>query len=279
MSDDNSSFLREVRKEVQRERLMRMADRYGIPAAVAVAVLILGVLVYYLYVNSVREGVERAGNAFIVAERLLQADKTEEAKKDFARLAEESSGPYVPLAKLRLASIALKEGDREGAKAYFQEVASNPDVDDALRSHAALQSVAVEIDELDWNTAKNRLSDLMDDTSPYRFSAREMLALVAFRENRFADARQILTALIAEQDAPQGIKQRAQVLMGLITAREKTEAPAATGNGETDTNKKLPPSEGQTGDASGNSDQSNSGSSAAGAAAASEVAKTDKPTN
>lgn len=224
MTDDNSSFLREVEQEVRRDRMMRLADRYGIPILVVVGVLLVGGLFYYLYQASARENAERAGNAFIVAERLARAGKTDEARKDFERLANEGSGVYVALAHLRLAGIALAASKPKEAKTHFDAVANDTTVDEKLRTHAALQSIAVDIDTLDWTTAKNRLSSFMDDASSWRHSARELLALVAFREKKFADAKQVLAGLISDQNAPQAIRQRAQVLMGLTTAAERAAA-------------------------------------------------------
>lgn len=277
MSDENSSFLREVQQEVRRERLVKLADKYGLVVGVAVGVLILGGLFYYLYVNSVRESAERAGNTFIVAERLLQDDQVEEATKEFQRLVDEGGGAYVPLARLRLAAIALEAGKTDEAKSYFAAVAEDESADETLRSHAALQLVAVDIGQLDWTTAKNRLTEFMDDEDTYRHSARELLALVAYREDKYLDATQILTGLLSDQSAPQGVRQRAQVLMGLITAERQSEAPT---DAEDETNKKLPPSEGQSGDASESGQASGTEKATAGGGSGpDDVARSEKPTN
>lgn len=217
MTDDDSSFLREVEQEVRRERLMKMVDKYGVPVLVVVGALILGTGGYFLYQNSVREAAERDGNTYLVAERLLRGDKKAGGKKDLERLARDGSGAYVPLAKMRLAALALDAGKRDEARKLFAEAAASDALDATLRSHAQMQVIALDIDKLDFTQAKNRLSKFLDDQSPWRHSAREMLALVAIREAKFDDARQILTQLLADQDAPRSIRQRVQVLMGLAT--------------------------------------------------------------
>ncbi len=227
MTDDNSTFLREVEQEVRRERMMRLLDRYGVPALIVLGVLLLGFGGYTLYANSAREAAERDANTFIVAERLLRDDKTDDARKDFERLANSGSGAYVPLAKMRLAAIALENGKPAEAKKLFDEVANTDGFDEKLRRHAALQSITLEIDKLSFDDAKARLNGFMGEADTWRHSARELLALAALRENQLADARQILTQLLTDQGAPQTIRQRAQILMAIASKEPAKKGAAA----------------------------------------------------
>jgi hypothetical protein len=76
---------------------------------------------------------------------------------------------------------------------------------------------------------ENRLTPLMADNSPWRYSARELLGLAAYKAGKTSDARTLLMPLVMDQAAPQSINERAQVVMGEIAAGElakKADAPA-----------------------------------------------------
>lgn len=60
----------------------------------------------------------------------------------------------------------------------------------------------------------------MSDASPWRYSARELLGLAAFKAGKSNDARTILTPLFVDQATPQSITERAQIVMAEIAAGE-----------------------------------------------------------
>jgi hypothetical protein len=60
----------------------------------------------------------------------------------------------------------------------------------------------------------------MVDTSPWRYSARELLGLAAYKAGKASEARMILTPLFVDQQTPQTISQRAQIVMAEIAAGE-----------------------------------------------------------
>ena len=72
----------------------------------------------------------------------------------------------------------------------------------------------------------------MGDTSSWRYSARELLGLAAFKAGKSNEARTILTPLFVDQSTPQSIAERAQIVMAEIAAGEiakksTSNAPAA----------------------------------------------------
>src|SRR6185312_4738720 len=83
--------------------------------------------------------------------------------------------------------------------------------------------------EADFTEMENRLTPLMADNSPWRYSARELLGLAAYKAGKTVDARTLLTPLFIDQSTPQSISERAQIVMAEIAAGEiakKSDAPA-----------------------------------------------------
>jgi hypothetical protein len=52
--------------------------------------------------------------------------------------------------------------------------------------------------------------------SPWRHNAREIVGLAAFRLKDFSTAERFMNEIFADAEAPQAIKQRAQVMLQLI---------------------------------------------------------------
>src|SRR3990170_1199178 len=78
---------------------------------------------------------------------------------------------------------------------------------------------------------ENRLTPLMGDASPWRYSARELLGLAAFKAGKSNDARTILTPLFVDQATPQSITERAQIVMAEIAAGEIPKKPTSDAPG------------------------------------------------
>jgi hypothetical protein len=103
-----------------------------------------------------------------------------------------------------------------------------------LRSYAALQAAALRLGEADYAEMQNRLNPLMGDESPWRYSARELMGLAAFKAGKSDEARTLLTPLLVDQKTPQSINERIQIVLAEIATAEiakkagsGTEAPAA----------------------------------------------------
>jgi hypothetical protein len=228
MSDPSDTFLREVQEEYRRDRAAQLFNKYGTLAlggAIAILALVAGYVWYTAYTTSVAE---KAGGRFTAAQRLLQSEKAEDqetALKDFREIAQGDSKSYAVLAKLQLAGQHLQDDKIDEARSLFQEVRSDGDADEKLRSFANLQLATIESSELDFDALKARLGDLTADESIWRFSARELLAMKAVETNKLDDARQVLAELLGAAEAPQSIRERAQMMMSLITVRETPTTP------------------------------------------------------
>jgi len=84
------------------------------------------------------------------------------------------------------------------------------------------------VDTADFTEMQNRLTPLLDENNAWRFSARELLGLSAYRTGRLEEARQLFLELAANQKTPPAIRERAGLMMGLITSAEAQQSAPAT---------------------------------------------------
>jgi hypothetical protein len=66
---------------------------------------------------------------------------------------------------------------------------------------------------------EGRLNGLIEQGSPWKYSARELLGLSAYRSNKIADAERQFSTLIADQATPQNLRERADMMLALIVGK------------------------------------------------------------
>jgi hypothetical protein len=75
-------------------------------------------------------------------------------------------------------------------------------------------------DTLSPEELRSRIGDLADTGNPWRHSAREILGLAAYRTGDMTGARTYFSEIADDEESGQGVRQRAQLMLGLIQSRE-----------------------------------------------------------
>ncbi len=228
MADDRDAMVRELESEVRREQMAKLWDRYGLYAIAAVALIIIGVGGFKWWEARSLAAAEAAGARYQAAVELAEEGKDEEARQAFEAMVRDAPASYATLARLQLAGEAANSGKTAEALAAYEAIAADGSVDSLIRQYAQLQSAALKVDSADFTEIKNRLTPLLAEDNAWRFSARELLGLSAYRAGRLEEARQIFLELAADQKTPPSVRERAGLVMGLITSAEAQQAaPAA----------------------------------------------------
>ncbi len=217
MANERDSFLREIEEEVRRERLTKLWDKYGVALLAGLTAIIVIYGGWKFYERSARTATVNAGAQFAEVTQMLNDGKQDDAILGFKQIVEESPGGYAQLARLRLAAHARKNGETDETLKYYEELASNSSTDALIRDFAKLQIASLKLDNDDWLASKNRLQDLLSEDNPWKYAAREILGLAAYRAGKFKEAQEALTHLIASRETPRSIKQRAELVMALVT--------------------------------------------------------------
>jgi hypothetical protein len=229
MVNDKDALLREVDEELRREQLAKLWDRYGMAVLTGAALIIIGVGAYQWLEARRIAFAQAAGARYETVTALAQQGKAEEAQRAFASIAKEGPHGYATLARLQIAAGALKAGKTPEAVAAYEALIDDSAVDPLLRDFARLQVAALKLGTADWTEMQNRLTPLTGADSPWRYSARELLGLAAFRAGQHEEARKVLVELVADPKVPPSIGERARILMGLITAAELAKAGQSEG--------------------------------------------------
>lgn len=215
-----ADIFQEVDEEVRRERLNKLWQHYGhyIIAACVLVIVAVGAWRGYEWWET-KKAVE-AGAAFEQAVNLAEAGKHQEAEAAFAKLASEGTAGYRLLARLREAA-ELGRTDRKAAIKAYDEIAVDRSVGQVIQDLAALRVSFLLVDGSSYGDMRARLEPLTGPDRAFRHSARELLALSAWKQGDMGAARQWTDMIITDPQTPSGARSRAEVLSELIAASGK----------------------------------------------------------
>ena len=122
------------------------------------------------------------------------------------------------LANLREATLLADSGKPAEAIAAFDAVANDGSAHRALREMARLRAGLLLIDHGSYSDVAARVEQLTAETNPVRHSAREILALSAWKEGNRDTALSLFNQILDDGEAPAGVRQRAEMMSELISA-------------------------------------------------------------
>ena len=217
-----SDIFREVDEEVRRERLKQLWERHGnLIVAARAAGRARGRRLARLRLVGGPARRPNPGAAFEAAVALAEGGKQAEAQAAFAKLAKEGSSGYRILARFREAAELAKTDPAAAVKAY-DALAAESGLGRSLQDLAAIRAGLILVDTAPLAELTTRLEPLTATDRPFRHTARELLALGAWRAGDAAAAKRWFDLIATDAETPAGTRQRIEVLMTLSGAKAKT---------------------------------------------------------
>ncbi len=195
-------------EEVRREQLKRLWERYGNFIIAACVLVVVGVGAWRGYDWWEAKKAAENGAAFEQAVTLAESGKQREAEAAFAKLATDGSTGYRVLARLREAA-ELARTDRKASVAAYDGIAGDRSVGQVIQDLAALRAGYLLVDTASYGDMRARLEPLTAPERTFRHSARELLALSAWRGGEMGAARQWTEAIMTDPHTPPGLRSRA----------------------------------------------------------------------
>jgi hypothetical protein len=212
VSDD--SLFREVDEEVRQEQLKKLWARYGgYVVALSIGVVIAVAAIKGWQYWELRQA-EAAARSYGAALTLISEGKRGEADAELKAITHAGFGR---IAKLRRAANLATEGKSDEAVALYDEAAADTGADSSARDLARIRAGYLLVDKLGPADLKARVGPLDNDTSEWRGAAREIVALAAYRTGDYATADRYANAILADAAVPMSIRQRARLMVDLLT--------------------------------------------------------------
>ena len=210
-----SELFDEVDEEVRRDQLKRLWDQYSIYIIAGAFLIIAAVGGWRGYQYLEAKKAAEAGAAFDKAVELSEQNKHAEAEAAFAELAANGPSGYRALARLRVAGHVANR-DPQAATKMFDDIAADSSVGVKLQDLAKIRAAGLLLDTASYPSILQRLEPLAAPGATYRHSARELLALSAFRANDVTAARQWLDMIANDAETPASMRSRAEAMQALL---------------------------------------------------------------
>lgn len=215
-----TDIFQEVDEEVRREQLKKLWQQYGNYLVAGCLLIVAAVAAWRGYQWWEAKQAAQAGTAFEQAVAFAQAGKHQEAEAAFAKLATDGTAGYRMLARLREAA-QLAPTDSKAAVSAYDQIAADNSAGQVMQDLAAVRAGILLVDTAPYSEMRSRLEPLTAPERTFRHSARELLALSAWKAGDMIAARQWTDLIMTDPQTPPGTRSRAQVLSELIAASGK----------------------------------------------------------
>jgi hypothetical protein len=216
-----ADIFHEVDEEVRREQLKKLWDRYSIYLIALAVLIVAGMAAWRGYEYWVAKKAAAAGAEFEAAIALSEEGKRAEAEAAFAKVAAEAPAGYRVLARMRAAGALAQSKPADAVKAY-DEISADASLGTIWQDLAAVRAGLLLVDTAPLADMRRRLDPVAEPTRSFRHTARELLALSAWKNHDFAAARKYIDMIAGDAETPIGVRARADVLSALITADGKS---------------------------------------------------------
>jgi hypothetical protein len=210
-----SELFDEVDEEVRREQFKKLWDKYSLYFIALMVLIVAAVGGWRGYQYLEAKKAAEAGAIFEKAVELSEQGKHAEAETAFADLAAKAPSGYRTLARLRAAAEASARDPKAAAKMY-DDIAADSSVGSEWRDLAKIRAAGLLVDSASYADMQQRLEASATPKSTFRHSAREMLALSAWRNNDMTAARKWVDAIAEDGETPPGLRSRAEALQALL---------------------------------------------------------------
>ena len=210
-----SELFDEVDEDVRRDQLKQLWDRYSIYIVAGALLIIAAVGGWRGYEYLQMQKAVETGAAFDAAVELSDQNKHAEAEAAYAKLAATAPSGYRMLARLRAAGEVASRDPKAAARMY-DEIAADRSVGTEERELAKVRAAALLLDSASYPDMLARLESSAAPEATFRHTARETLALSAWRAGDMAAARKWLDLIANDGETPPSLRSRAEALQALL---------------------------------------------------------------
>ncbi len=215
-----TDIFHEVDEEVRRDQLKKLWDRYSIYLIAAAVLIVAGIGSWRGYEYWVAQKAAVAGAAFETAASLSDQGKHAEAGAAFGKIASEAPDGYRVLARFRAAAALAHVTTADAVKAY-DDLAADSSLGTTWQDLAAIRAGLLLVDSASLADMRRRLEPLAEAGRSFRHTARELLALAAWRSRDIVATRRYLDMIASDAETPASTRARIDVLSALIVSDGK----------------------------------------------------------
>ena len=207
-----ADIFREVDEALREDRAKALWTRYR-NWIVGVALTVVLTTAAFVWWQNWTQSRNQSQTAALEVARVAGIQDAGAGADAMAGVAVDASGGRAVLARFYEAGLLAEAGDRQGAALAYQALADDAGLsapwDDLAQLLAGLHGLEAGDAPQD---IRERISPLADGNGPWRYSAREILALVDLRDGLTSEAGEAFRRLADDPIAPPDMRERADEL-------------------------------------------------------------------
>ncbi len=129
---------------------------------------------------------------------------------------------HAMIARFMAAGTHLQRNEKDQAVALYDAIANTSGIDKVWRDLARVSSISQRLDKGAPDALEKELAALSGDKDTWRYTARELEALLAARQNQMQKAVAILDKITSDPQAPEEARRRAFTMRELYVADLKS---------------------------------------------------------
>jgi hypothetical protein len=206
-----SDIFREVEEDVRKERLEKLWKAYGDYVIALMALIILSVAGYELWLRYEASQRAKASTEFVAAQHVANPAQAAAA---FESLGKSAPGGYGQLAKLSEADALSASGKVSDAIALYKDLAGSDT--GPLGATARLRAAWLMADTASRADLATLLEPLSTPTSPWRQMAQDVLAYSDYKAGKTKEAAAAYNSLATDPETPDALRSRARAFAAFL---------------------------------------------------------------
>ncbi len=209
-----SDIFREVEEDVRRERFEQLWKQYGDYVIAGVALIVIAIAGYEFWLRYEQNQRLKAAETFIAAQELADSGNLNQATAAFTVVARDAPDGYAKMARLSQAGALGMSGQSNEAVMIYKSIAK--DDSGLIGSIARIRAGWILASSGPRTDLDSDLAPLTDPTSPWRFSAREILAYADFHAGNTVKAQTEFQNLADEKAATAAMRSRSGAIANFL---------------------------------------------------------------
>lgn len=209
------SIFREIDEDLRREKIEQLWQRHRTAIIAIIAAVVIGTAGFTIWQDRRTSALENATAQLTVTLQQLKADNHGDITTQLEQFSSTAPNGPATMARLYAAGVAAQSNDA-AALAQLRGVIADDRAPKMYRDLAQLLLTQARLDSEEPAALQNELSPLKEDGEPWRFSARELSALLSLKQGDIDSARAALEALQQNSDAPTGVRERATRVLATL---------------------------------------------------------------
>lgn len=224
-----SDIFDEVGEDLRRDRLTGLWKRYGWVVYVAAGIIVAGTAAWRGYDYWAASRANAAGDVYSQVLASAKAGDHKALAESLAVYTGSAPTQYQLLGRFRAASEHAAMGETDNALATFEDLSKASGADQAFRDLAAIRAALIAVDRENPEQIKARVSGYNNDISPWRYAAREIIALASVRAEDWKSVSEEARKLTDDPTTPSDVRARARILRDLAVSESGTADSGAAG--------------------------------------------------